>query len=374
MIYEVQKFRSCDFGFELQFLVLDSRKFRLWFLDFGYVLAVSSLVLGHWIGLAPVFASVLGYWIGFSSGSWALDRFWLQFLVLDRFCFSSWVLDRLNIILLTNLIKEGAWIIPLMKKDFNSFIGRKEINVPRNGELIENQQKRRNVGSNVEKEYTRLDKNLVGGHANKDSPLKIIGSNETHLVSKQKTGSRDKRQVSEMLEDLEEEERKVVEIINKYRSNLDLKETHQMEGGTSSHVTPEHVVEVVKNFRESEKRKERQVTQEEMELYHRVNNICSSRLPEVKKSDDDEKVGQKRVCKDEMSREDVSECGSVNEGSISEGKDDGEKDAHKNFNAQLSKNEAKADASGSSKKKIATEKEIKKGMGWSNEQRNYYFC
>ncbi|CAB4488910.1 unnamed protein product [Rhizophagus irregularis] len=74
MIYEVQKFRSCDFGFE-----------------------VSSLVFGHWI--------VLGYWIGFSSGSWALDRFWLQFLVLDRFCFSSWVLDRLNIILLTNLIK-----------------------------------------------------------------------------------------------------------------------------------------------------------------------------------------------------------------------------------------------------------------------------
>ncbi|CAB5384458.1 unnamed protein product [Rhizophagus irregularis] len=68
MIYEVQKFWSCDFGFE-------------------------------------VIASVLWYWIGFSSGSWALDRFWLQFLVLDRFCFSSWVLDRLNIILLTNLIK-----------------------------------------------------------------------------------------------------------------------------------------------------------------------------------------------------------------------------------------------------------------------------
>ncbi|CAB4435082.1 unnamed protein product [Rhizophagus irregularis] len=86
MIYEVQKFRSCDFGFEGLWIgfsgswVLD--RFHLWF----------SL-------------SVLGYWIGFSSGSWALDRFWLQFLALDRFCFSSWVLDRLNIILLTNLIK-----------------------------------------------------------------------------------------------------------------------------------------------------------------------------------------------------------------------------------------------------------------------------
>ncbi|CAB4472709.1 unnamed protein product [Rhizophagus irregularis] len=97
MIYEVQKFRSCDFGFES--LVLD----RLWIGFSGsWVLA---LVLGNWIGLAPVFASVLWYWIGFGSGSWALDRFWLQFLVLDRFCFSSWVLDRLNIILLTNLIK-----------------------------------------------------------------------------------------------------------------------------------------------------------------------------------------------------------------------------------------------------------------------------
>ncbi|UZO02878.1 uncharacterized protein OCT59_021356 [Rhizophagus irregularis] len=69
MIYEVQKFRSYDFGFELQFLVLD----RLWI---GFSSSwVSSLVLGHWIGLAPGFASVLWYWIGFSSGSWALDRF-----------------------------------------------------------------------------------------------------------------------------------------------------------------------------------------------------------------------------------------------------------------------------------------------------------
>ncbi|CAB4435083.1 unnamed protein product [Rhizophagus irregularis] len=90
MIYEVQKFRSCDFGFE-----------GLWIGFSGSW--VSSLVLGHWIGLAPVFA--FGSWVLDSSGSWALDRFWLQFLALDRFCFSSWVLDRLNIILLTNLIK-----------------------------------------------------------------------------------------------------------------------------------------------------------------------------------------------------------------------------------------------------------------------------
>ncbi|GET60524.1 hypothetical protein RIR_jg240.t1 [Rhizophagus irregularis DAOM 181602=DAOM 197198] len=62
--------------------------------------------------------AVLGCWIGFISGSWTLDRFGSSFwsLVLGhwigfdssswyRFCFSSWVLDRLNIILLTNLIK-----------------------------------------------------------------------------------------------------------------------------------------------------------------------------------------------------------------------------------------------------------------------------
>ncbi|CAB4410125.1 unnamed protein product [Rhizophagus irregularis] len=80
MIYEVQKFRSYDFGFE-----------GLWIGFSGSW--VSSLVLEHWIGL--VLALVLGHWIGFGSSS----------LVLDRFCFSSWVLDRLNIILLTNLIK-----------------------------------------------------------------------------------------------------------------------------------------------------------------------------------------------------------------------------------------------------------------------------
>ncbi|CAB4488909.1 unnamed protein product [Rhizophagus irregularis] len=87
MIYEVQKFRSCDFGFEV-LVVLEC-----WI----------GFISGFWT--LDRFGSILGYWIGFSSGSWALDRFWLQFLVLDRFCFSSWVLDRLNIILLTNLIK-----------------------------------------------------------------------------------------------------------------------------------------------------------------------------------------------------------------------------------------------------------------------------
>ncbi|CAB5123360.1 unnamed protein product [Rhizophagus irregularis] len=76
MIYEVQKFRSCDFGFELQFLVLD----RLW-------IGFSGFISGFWT--LDRFGSILGYWIDFSSSSWALDRFWLQFLVLDRFCFSS---------------------------------------------------------------------------------------------------------------------------------------------------------------------------------------------------------------------------------------------------------------------------------------------
>ncbi|UZO08638.1 uncharacterized protein OCT59_028891 [Rhizophagus irregularis] len=69
MIYEVQKFRSCDFGFE--------------------VLAV----LGCWIGFISVSWTLDRFslrFLGFSSGSRALDRLWLQFLVLD----SSWVLDR----------------------------------------------------------------------------------------------------------------------------------------------------------------------------------------------------------------------------------------------------------------------------------------
>ncbi|PKC60721.1 hypothetical protein RhiirA1_489466 [Rhizophagus irregularis] len=193
------------------------------------------------------------------------------------------------------------------------------------------------------------------------------------MVSKQELVRKDKRQVKEELEDLEEEERKVVEMINKYRNNLDLKEVHQSSGEISSHVTPEHVVEVVKNFRENEKRKERQVTQEDMELYNRVNNVCSSHLPELKKRDEDEKVGQKRACKDEMSREDLSESGSVIEGSVSEEKEDGKKDTHKNINDQLKKDEEKVDISGSSRKKVLTEKQVKKGSGWSEGQRSYYF-
>ncbi|CAB5361685.1 unnamed protein product [Rhizophagus irregularis] len=115
-----------------------------------------------------------------------------------------------------------------MKKNFNSFIGRKEINAPKNGGLKE-KQRCINEGSNAEIKDIRPDKVLDGGHANKDSPLKIIGSNETQMVSKQEPVRKDKRQVKEELEDLEEEERKVVEMINKYRNNLDLKELKKDE-------------------------------------------------------------------------------------------------------------------------------------------------
>ncbi|CAB5308924.1 unnamed protein product [Rhizophagus irregularis] len=109
------------------------------------------------------------------------------------------------------------------------------------------------------------------------------------MVSKQELVRKDKRQVKEELEDLEEEERKVVEMINKYRNNLDLKEVHQSSG------------------------------------------------------------------------------------SVSEEKEDGKKDTHKNINDQLKKDEEKVDISGSSRKKVLTEKQVKKGSGWSEGQRSYYF-
>ncbi|CAB5395098.1 unnamed protein product [Rhizophagus irregularis] len=68
MIYEVQKFWSYDFGFE--------------------VLAVLECWIGFISGSWTLDRFGSSFW-HFSSSSWALDRFWLQFLVLDRFCFSS---------------------------------------------------------------------------------------------------------------------------------------------------------------------------------------------------------------------------------------------------------------------------------------------
>ena len=48
---------------------------------------------------------------------------------------------------------------------------------------------------------------------------------------------------------------------------------------TNSHVTPDKMVDDINDFRIEDKSKE---TEEDMNLYNRVNQNCSSRLPEIK--------------------------------------------------------------------------------------------
>ncbi|RGB36182.1 hypothetical protein C1646_667131 [Rhizophagus diaphanus] len=68
----------------------------------------------------------------------------------------------------------------------------------------------------------------------------------------------------------------------------------EKEKEKSVYVTPDEVVKVVDNYRKEDKKKEKMVTKEDLDLYHKVNQVCSSRLPEVKKEkiSDDEKIRQ----------------------------------------------------------------------------------
>ncbi|PKY47910.1 hypothetical protein RhiirA4_421777 [Rhizophagus irregularis] len=100
---------------------------------------------------------------------------------------------------------------------------------------------------------------------------------------------------------LDEEE--IVDIVNKYRksalSNLVSKDV----SNTNDHVTPNKVVDVINDFRKEEKSRELLVTEEDMNLYDQVNRNCSSRLSEIKKEEiSEEKIGQKRSSKEEISR------------------------------------------------------------------------
>ncbi|RGB36181.1 hypothetical protein C1646_758384 [Rhizophagus diaphanus] len=86
-------------------------------------------------------------------------------------------------------------------------------------------------------------------------------------------------------------EDEVVEIVEKFRKNVALGRVQKESLITSGHVTPQEVVEVVEKLREEDKKKERLVT----------------KLKKKKNTSGDEKVGQKRVSKVEISRGDMSD-------------------------------------------------------------------
>ncbi|PKY58486.1 hypothetical protein RhiirA4_429745, partial [Rhizophagus irregularis] len=69
-------------------------------------------------------------------------------------------------------------------------------------------------------------------------------------------------------------------------------------------VDEEEVVDVVnRDIRKKEKVGEVPVSEENLELYNKVNQACSSRLPGIKKEEiSEEKIGHKRCSKEELSR------------------------------------------------------------------------
>ncbi|PKK58555.1 hypothetical protein RhiirC2_720434 [Rhizophagus irregularis] len=63
---------------------------------------------------------------------------------------------------------------------------------------------------------------------------------------------------------------------------------------TNGHVTPDEVLDVINDFRKKGKTGEVPISEEDMILYNKVNQACSSRLPEIEKEEiPEEKIGHK---------------------------------------------------------------------------------
>ncbi|CAG8726179.1 14497_t:CDS:2, partial [Rhizophagus irregularis] len=107
---------------------------------------------------------------------------------------------------------------------------------------------------------------------------------------------------SMVIEGVDEEE--VVDVVNRYRKGA--LQTRYLEKGsvTNGHVTTDEVLNVTKDIRKKEKVGEVPVSEEDLELYNKVNQACSSCLPGIKKEEisGEEIIGHKRCSKEELSR------------------------------------------------------------------------
>uniref|UniRef100_U9U8Q0 RRM domain-containing protein n=1 Tax=Rhizophagus irregularis (strain DAOM 181602 / DAOM 197198 / MUCL 43194) TaxID=747089 RepID=U9U8Q0_RHIID len=148
---------------------------------------------------------------------------------------------------------------------------------------------------------------------NKDRQTEVLfkeiqKANAEKLINEQKSKS------PKVTPSVNEEE--VVDLVNRYRkgafSSRSLGKSETMKG----HVTEDEVIDVIMDVRKKSTTGEVPVSQEEVDLYNKVNQACSSRLPpEIKKEKIlvDEKVGHKRGNQEELSRGIVSSDGTDEE-------------------------------------------------------------
>ncbi|PKY52051.1 hypothetical protein RhiirA4_424972 [Rhizophagus irregularis] len=103
------------------------------------------------------------------------------------------------------------------------------------------------------------------------------------------------------------DEEEMVDIVNKYRKGASSVRFLEKGSDTNGHVTPDKVSDVINDFRKKEKTGEVPVSDEDISLYNKVDQVCSSRLPEIKKDEisEKDKIGQKRCSKEELSRRSV---------------------------------------------------------------------
>ncbi|GBC48012.2 hypothetical protein RhiirA1_490962 [Rhizophagus irregularis] len=136
---------------------------------------------------------------------------------------------------------------------------------------------------------------------NKDRQTQVLFK-EIQKANAEKVVTEKVSKSSMVIEGVDEEE--VVDVVNRYRKGA--LQTRYLEKGsvTNGHVTTDEVLNVTKDIRKKEKVGEVPVSEEDLELYNKVNQACSSCLPGIKKEEisGEEIIGHKRCSKEELSR------------------------------------------------------------------------
>jgi len=141
---------------------------------------------------------------------------------------------------------------------------------------------------------------------NKDRQTEVLFK-EIQKANAEKMAKEKSSSPSMVMTSVDEEE--IVELVNRYRKGALPARSLEKGLDMNGHVTADEVLDVIKDLRKEKETGEVSVSKEEVELYNKVNQVCSSRLsPEIKKEEIsvDEKVGHKRCNKEELSRGVVS--------------------------------------------------------------------
>ncbi|CAB5185999.1 unnamed protein product [Rhizophagus irregularis] len=205
---------------------------------------------------------------------------------------------------------QDAWIIPQKKKNFNTFISSGIGNSSLVNDKDDNEKKEKNMSAlkYTKKEVVEMVAKAIEDRVKEKELFKENVSKTAREIAD--------RQTEVLFKEIQKAnaERSVREKDSK--SSKVTPSVDEEEVVALGHVTEDEVVEVIMNLRKENVTGEVPVSKEEVELYNKVIQACSSCLPpEIKREEIsvDEKIGHKRCNKEELSREAVSSDGTDEE-------------------------------------------------------------